>query len=313
MGLSNVFKGFSLQSRVKPEVTVEKIEEVIEVCDAKECTGSCTEDDAQANDALLKDEGTFAKLKIDQEEPLYGSSKTSKIHFVIPTSQTDWAHDACAEKTGSVQGLVQSWIDGNGSKYANIESEGETIRCSVSSLPIDMLDIEVMKNTKNDVLIFPHFLRLRSIKSKDVADVLNEVVPLLLKNNREALLTKDYVDEINDNSYIFLCSHRTRDKRCGITAPILEKHFNKHLKSCRLYRDNSDFRTDGSRVAYINHVGGHKFAANVIIYLKKSHQLIWLGRVTPVHTKPIVDCLIVPTIPKLPYPEKVRCVAKYSF
>ncbi|CAG97913.1 Apd1p [Kluyveromyces lactis] len=313
MGLIKLLKGFSLQSEADSSATVEKIKEAIDVCDSSECTGDCVNEDADEKDALQKDEGIFAKLKIDHEQPLYGSSTTSKIHFIIPTSQTDWAHDACMEKPGSVQAVMQKWINANSDKYSDIESEGETIRCSVSSLPIDLLDIDVMKNTKNDVLIFPHFLKIKAVKSDLVAELLNEVVPLLLKNERGTLLAKDYIEEIKDNSFILLCSHRTRDKRCGITAPILEKHFNKHLQRHHLYRDNSDFRPGGCRVAYVNHVGGHKFAANVIIYLKKTHQLIWLGRVTPLHAEPLIECLIVPNEPKLPYPEKVRCVAKYKF
>ena len=67
-----------------------------------------------------------------------------------------------------------------------------------------------------------------------------------------------------------------------------------------------------SKIAFVNHVGGHKFAANVQIYLRNPNTLIWLGRVTPTIVPSIVEHLIVPEEPTLPFPEKVRCIKKYQ-
>lgn len=65
---------------------------------------------------------------------------------------------------------------------------------------------------------------------------------------------------------ILLCSHKTRDARCGQSAPLLRKEFERHLRPLGLLRDLHDERTGGVGIYFINHVGGHKFAANVIIY-----------------------------------------------
>lgn len=65
---------------------------------------------------------------------------------------------------------------------------------------------------------------------------------------------------------ILLCSHKTRDLRCGISAPLLAKEFERHLRPLGLYRDLHDTRPGGVGIYFINHVGGHKFAANVIVY-----------------------------------------------
>lgn len=282
-----------------------QIEQVADLC-TKECD-SCACEDSNENSS---DEAKFAKLKIEMEDPLFGSSKTSKIHFIVPTSQTDWAHDACSEKRGSVQNRVATWIDANKSQYKG--GVGEVMRCSVSSMPIDIMDIDVMRGKKNNVLVLPHFLWIKNLKADDVGGTLEELVPLLVANKREELMKKDNIEEAKEQSFIFLCSHNTRDKRCGITAPILKKHFEEELREKGLFRDISDFRPDGCSVFYVNHVGGHKYAANVIIYLKKSHSLIWLARVTPKHTKSIIDLIVIPEKPKLPWPEKVRCVQKYE-
>lgn len=65
---------------------------------------------------------------------------------------------------------------------------------------------------------------------------------------------------------ILLCSHKTRDARCGQSAPLLRREFQRHLQPLGLYRDLHDERPGGCGIYFINHVGGHKFAANVLIY-----------------------------------------------
>lgn len=311
MGLLGYLKKYTGKENVLlKEEDLEKIKSVIDVCDASECADACGDFDEKEVEG---DTNIFSKLKIDQEEPLFGSMKEIKVHFIVPTSQTDWPHDACTEKPGSVQYEIDEWIQKNKTSLQEKGLPEQAMRCSVSSMPIDLLDLQVMKNEKNDVVILPHFVRMKNILSKDVAHIMEEIVPLLIENDRKALLEKPYIEEANEDSFIFLCSHKTRDKRCGVTAPILEKLINRRLQHHKLYRDNSDFRPKGSRVAFVNHVGGHKFAANVLIYLKKSSKMVWLGRVTPMHTSLIVDSIVVPDSPKLPFPEKVRCVAKYKF
>ena len=69
---------------------------------------------------------------------------------------------------------------------------------------------------------------------------------------------------------ILLCSQKTRDARCGQSAPLLRREFERHLRPLGLYRDLHDERPGGVGIYFISHVGGHKFAANVMIYRKES-------------------------------------------
>lgn len=277
------------------------IEENIAICKQK-----CN--DCEENDEIEEDQKVFERLKVDRDSELFGSSKAANIHFIIPTSQVNWKHDACGEREGSVQDQIAKWIEKKGQLY-----EGTTMRCNVTSLSMDILDLEVMQGRKNNILIFPHFVKLVDIKSEDVEEILDELVPLLLKGDLERVRMKSYAELCIENAFVFICSHTTRDTRCGKTAPILIKHFNQHLKNHGLYRDDSDFRPNGCKVVCTNHIGGHKFAANVIIYLRKSWTVVWLGRVSPIHVESIVKNLIIPDIPQLPFPENVRCVKRYEF
>jgi (2Fe-2S) ferredoxin len=105
---------------------------------------------------------------------------------------------------------------------------------------------------------------------------------------------------------ILLCSQKTRDARCGQSAPLLRREFERQLRPLGLYRDAHDDRPGGVRVIFISHVGGHKFSANVIVYRKaaafgaadgavgqEAGQCIWLARVRPADCEGIVQFTVL--------------------
>lgn len=65
---------------------------------------------------------------------------------------------------------------------------------------------------------------------------------------------------------ILLCSHKTRDARCAQSAPLIRKELERHLRPLGLFRDLDDERPGGVGIYFINHVGGHKYSANVLVY-----------------------------------------------
>ena len=123
---------------------------------------------------------------------------------------------------------------------------------------------------------------------------------------------------------VLVCGHGGRDGRCGVFGPVLREEFESQLSSQKytllkspveidFYRDDvqqfalregqgykGEDRKMGVRVGIISHIGGHKFAGNVIIYLPpgmktsdgSSNKLagcgIWYGRVEPRHVEGIV-------------------------
>lgn len=105
---------------------------------------------------------------------------------------------------------------------------------------------------------------------------------------------------------ILMCSHGTRDWRCGKSAPILKREFERHLRPLGLFRDYDDERPGGVGVYYINHVGGHKYSANVMVYRRQGAnsvdkkemrdeavQGIWLARVRPEDCENIVKFTVL--------------------
>ncbi|KAK0365978.1 Altered inheritance of mitochondria protein 32 [Friedmanniomyces endolithicus] len=107
---------------------------------------------------------------------------------------------------------------------------------------------------------------------------------------------------------ILICGHGNRDARCGTLGPILQAEFEDKLQrqNIAILRDPPvaeaevvDTAVEGyvptARVGLISHIGGHKWAGNVIVYIPPSFQRnslagkgIWYGRVGPEHVEGIV-------------------------
>ncbi|KAG5987518.1 hypothetical protein E4U43_005035 [Claviceps pusilla] len=131
---------------------------------------------------------------------------------------------------------------------------------------------------------------------------------------------------------VLICGHGGRDARCGTFGPLLRDEFEAKLVRANFEVARGAVRVPGfgkgeedagaaqkviaahgedgkkkevARVGLISHIGGHKFAGNVIIYIPpgyrgpggEEHALagcgIWYGRVEPRHAEGLVDETIV--------------------
>lgn len=117
---------------------------------------------------------------------------------------------------------------------------------------------------------------------------------------------------------VLICGHGGRDGRCGTLGPVIQEEFKKTLPregvellqgpvAISQQNDENTRLLEGvisqkltARTGLISHIGGHKFAGNIIIYIPKkaktaageAHPLsgcgIWYGRVEPRHVEGIV-------------------------
>ncbi|GEQ70619.1 hypothetical protein JCM33374_g4297 [Metschnikowia sp. JCM 33374] len=300
MGLTSFFKrGPSVPEQIKSAGF--EISECSEECES--CTSSFPRS---------------LSFKEDDDSPLFGSTSPYGLHVVVPTNKTDWAHNATGESK-TLAHTVDKWA--GDSKFPGL-GESTKIKVTVSSLSSLKFetDSEYMDLKRGDLLLLPFFVWVKNVTLENAAGVLNRVVPDLISYRDQELAEfpqtsySEYPDvEIKADSnkaYVFLCSHRTRDKKCGITAPIMKREMDMHLRDLGLYRDFSDDRPGGVQVAFVNHIGGHKYAANVIIYLKSSGKNIWLARCKPSNVVPIIDECIVED--GKVWPDKVRQVQKFK-
>lgn len=237
-------------------------------------------------------------VKIETEGNLWNSTKPYDMQIVIPTNRCDWNHDALADKSMKFAYKLNQWLTKHTSEF---DLPNNTIKVNPSSLSSRQLedDPEYLSGQKGDFLILPQFIWVKHVDI-DKLDLLTPIIKNIAHASSKDDLKLGTIDSsgiqvsIDPNqAYVFLCSHRTRDKRCGITAPLIKKEIDLHTRDLGYYRDEGDDRPDGIKVGFINHIGGHKYAANVIIYLKKLGKNIWLARINPNNVKPIVDeCIL---------------------
>ncbi|KUJ11443.1 Sucraseferredoxin-like protein [Mollisia scopiformis] len=117
---------------------------------------------------------------------------------------------------------------------------------------------------------------------------------------------------------VLICGHGGRDMRCGVLGPVLRNEFEQQMPKDNIRVMNGPVNigdgqnrdviessatsdtSQSARVGLISHIGGHKFAGNVILYIPpgtktadgKENALagcgIWYGRVEPKHVEGII-------------------------
>ncbi|KAI0307260.1 Sucrase/ferredoxin-like-domain-containing protein [Multifurca ochricompacta] len=175
------------------------------------------------------------------------------------------------------------------------------------------------------VLVFPDYKVVTEVpRSLDGARELwrNSVNPSVPRQglSSDASTVKSWV--IPYTCVILICSHRRRDVRCAVAAPKLEYAFSQtlqdkgwevhtqledptgspledftdgHEREAELNRRLQDLDEGLSKKALIlktSHIGGHKYAGNVIIYMPQGAG-VWYGRVSPHEVEPIVHTTIL--------------------
>ncbi|XP_039118447.1 uncharacterized protein LOC120254401 isoform X3 [Dioscorea cayenensis subsp. rotundata] len=125
-----------------------------------------------------------------------------------------------------------------------------------------------MDSMDGDVMIFPDMIKYKGLTQGDVDNFVDEVLV------KESGWSFGEVETLS-GSYVFVCAHGSRDRRCGLCGPVLVRKFREEIKSGDLH--------DQVSVHPCSHIGGHKFAGNVIIFSKKDDKVTgdWYGYVSP--------------------------------
>ncbi|KAJ8096713.1 Sucraseferredoxin-like protein [Lipomyces tetrasporus] len=237
-----------------------------------------------------------SSLKIETEDKLWGTVRPWRYHILVATGKTDWAHGLGDEKS-SVSVELGAWAPKD-------ETVGRVI-VSNSSLapPPGYFETTEREDKKTKLLVLPTMIEATGVSPSTAEAVANGL--MTVKKPTDAM--PDAIDGATVShkghlAVVLICSHRTRDKRCGVTAPILKKEFELNLREHGLLRDVNDDRAGGVPIYFVSHVGGHKYAGNVIVY-RSTGEGIWMGRVEPKHCKAIVEETI---LQGRVYPETLR-------
>ncbi|KAJ5680757.1 hypothetical protein N7536_011896 [Penicillium majusculum] len=228
-----------------------------------------------------------SKVKVETSGPLYGQIKEFHAHVLVATGQSDWKEKHVENMTGS---LMEA--------FDEAKSDHGRMMVSASNLTSpEQSTTDKSSNKATTVLILPSFTYVDSVTQADVPDLISRYIdhPTEHQNGNGTISpTKGMNARPCELDYvILLCSHGRRDARCGITAPLIKRELERHLRPLGLDRDADDSRAGGVGIFFVSHVGGHKFSANVLVYRKKDQQMIWLARVRPEHCEGIVKYTVL--------------------
>ncbi|CAG8442617.1 14040_t:CDS:2 [Acaulospora morrowiae] len=253
----------------------------------------------------------YPYLKIDRKSTLEGTVKPYVKHVLISTGKSDW-QTHIEEDTFSLAAYLHKVLKSNNSPKGNkkdslIEKknkvEGSPQTHEDSSNEAEKPRIVITNSSRqnndsdskgNDVLLFPDNILIKNVTPKQAAEFykrfLSTPISSLNEEKEQYLSTVNFtVEQMPYKAVIVICSHKRRDKRCGVTGPILKEEFDRVLKEKNL--DVESHNNNGIAVFLSSHTGGHKFAGNIIVY--RDGQGIWYGRVIPCHVKSIVELTVL--------------------
>ncbi|KAH7342932.1 Sucrase/ferredoxin-like-domain-containing protein [Rhexocercosporidium sp. MPI-PUGE-AT-0058] len=229
--------------------------------DGEDCDHDC-------NSCVVKYPKGF---KIEEDDKLYGHVNGWSTHVLVATGKTDWVRDVADEK-GSLMEAIE--------KKADVKISNGKLMLSASNIPTPTHSPDYAEPTT--VLLLPAFMIIENVTPTSVNTLISEYINKAPTNMTplgpvsipaslpDTLPTAEQLTSRPSphRALILLCSQKTRDARCGQSAPLLRKELERHLRVCGLYRDLDDERPGGVGIYFISHVGGHKYSANVMVYRK---------------------------------------------
>ncbi|KAJ1327958.1 Sucrase/ferredoxin-like [Microdochium nivale] len=216
-------------------------------------------------------------FKIDEADELYGHVKGWSTHVLVATSKSDWVRDVADEKGSVMEALDRE------TSAANRLQNGRMM-LSASNMPTPHGTTDYSEPTT--VLLLPAFALVHNVSPANVPSLVDDFIsrgptsttplatPMRPSIPRSVPSASTQNPEVNiltatpspHNVVILLCSQKTRDARCGQSAPLLKRELERHLRPLGLYRDADDQRPGGVGIYFISHVGGHKYSANMMVY-----------------------------------------------
>ncbi|KAF1998320.1 hypothetical protein P154DRAFT_439441 [Amniculicola lignicola CBS 123094] len=233
-----------------------------------------------------------SKFTIDETEELFGHIKGWSTHLIVATGKTDWVRDVADEK-GSIMEAVDR---------GDVKPSNGKLMLSASNIPVpdhsdhstsvlllpswQYIDNVTAANTPELITNYvntgptnttplssasapaaspestqPSTEPTSETSSADPSTATTPTIPATI-----AAPSTLQARPCPHKYLILLCSQKTRDARCGQSAPLLRRELERHLRPLGLYRDMHDERPGGVGIYFISHVGGHKFSANVMVY-----------------------------------------------
>ncbi|TAQ87037.1 hypothetical protein B7494_g4628 [Chlorociboria aeruginascens] len=272
-------------------------------------------------------------LEIDHSKPLNGTMASYSEQVLICTGKEDWKSRIHEENSGDNLAADIKELMGRGGTYSDPYRNVLITNASFeSSIPPRRTEIQTTSAYVLPSFKYVPFLPRVSFDSVQALvrgyllpkkphpahDNLSPIHKDRLRRNEDEGNMLPFVQDVND-VLVLICGHGGRDMRCGVLGPVLKAEFKRALgdKNVRVLEGpviieegNGERKPmDGeggeekhtARVGVISHIGGHKFAGNVILYIPPGLKTadgqdntlagcgIWYGRVEPKHVEGIIQ------------------------
>lgn len=226
----------------EPQVEIDQIppqEIVVKDCDT--CVEECDEHPQYPS-----------YLDFDNQSPLLGSMSPYGRHFMISTAQSDWP-ERIEEDYGTLAANLQALLVAQPMSWRTfvtntslIPQYGTTASCSL------------------DVVILPDNIIVGNVTPDDAQLLYDVFVKMPLPTEPVDITKFKDIGELGVypnpfENMILICSHRKRDKRCGVTAPILAREFDHVLRELDIHDGEG-----GTSVSMVSHVGGKAYSVYII-------------------------------------------------
>jgi hypothetical protein len=247
------------------------------------------------------------ELDIDRDSKLSGTMAWHSSQILCCTSRSDWQSRIENDSLG--------WL----ARGLKAEMRPSGILSKNGPALITFGDSRRRSSKTMDFYLFPAFKWVsidtggthepESELVKKIASILDEEITGKRKSTVECHRTEMGIRSLeNQDIHVLVCGHSNRDQRCGVMGPLLKAEFEEKLprKGIEVLQQPPGPLSElgfepcqTARVSLISHIGGHKFAGNVIIHIPPApgHPLsgmeIWYGRVEPRHVEGIVKETIV--------------------
>ncbi|KAL1896568.1 Altered inheritance of mitochondria protein 32 [Sporothrix stenoceras] len=281
-----------------------------------------------------------ADLPIDRKTPLNGQIAAYNEQVLVCTGTSDWPSKIEDENSGDNLAADLKELFGRGGTYTDPFHHISVLNASFPPSVPRLVGLQ-----SSSVYLLPSFTYIPFLPrlSFDAVEALAQgfLLPEKLHPMHDGALSPIHRDRLTrkpavrsllygvresiPDVLVLICGHGGRDARCGIMGPVLQTAFEKELGRVGFnveqgpvapeeYMDKPPKEEDApapttsttARVGLISHIGGHKFAGNVIVYLPPSlkaadglsaHPLagygLWYGRVEPGHVEGLVQDTIL--------------------
>ncbi|KAI5918944.1 Sucraseferredoxin-like protein [Camillea tinctor] len=273
-------------------------------------------------------------LPIDYEGKLNGLVASYAEQVLICTGKDDWASRIEEENSGDNLAADLKELIGRGGVYSdpfhNISVLNSSFPSSISSRPEVQTTSAYLLPSFKYVPFLPRvsFDSVQAlVKGYLLPKKLHPMNDGLSPIHKDRLLREEAYQHLLygvrdvDEVLVLICGHGGRDMRCGIMGPVLREEFERQLSHAGLtvlqgplmnesvitapLPSTGDAEASTARVGLISHIGGHKFAGNIIIYLPPTfknsagnpHPLaghgVWYGRIEPKHVEGVIQETII--------------------